>query len=369
MARRLRAARGGTHSYLSPFSLVAWLAVCGLVIGALGAELWLRLERRRDAPAVERLARRNAFEQGLVHGVHRSLWGPGGMGSDYRPHAFVEVELAAGPYRVVINGQGYRTREIGPKPPGTVRLLCIGASTTVQGATNETTYPALLEARLRDSFAGSPIEVLNLGVSGTRSDRWLDRLDELFAYEPDIVLQYNGANDLLLEHLPAWAAARPRDRAIRHRSLLWDRLRRPSGSDLTQALAATVDRFESIERACDARRTAYVLGSFAAPDPATASSDLLAYLDVVTERWSSGSIRHYRAYWRLLDRLDAALVAMAGREAIPVADVRARVHEARLFVDLCHMSPRGIERQAEAFHAAVAPLVTMRLQAAAAAIG
>lgn len=346
-----------------------WLALCAVAIGALGGEVWLRLERRLEAAAVERFSRRNAFEHGLEQGVHRSLWGPGGMGTEYRPHAAIDVALPAGVHRVAINGQGYRTREIGPKAPGAVRLLCVGASTTIQGPTNETTYPALLEARLREDLPGAAVEVFNLGVSGTRSDRWLARLDELFGYEPDLVLQYNGANDLLLEHLPAWAAGRPLDQALRERSLLWDRLRPPSGGDLERALAATVERFAALDRACGLRRVGYVMGSFAAPDPDTVPPGFLTYLDLVAERWSSSSIRHYRAYWRLLDRLDAALLAMAEREGIPVADVRGRVREARHFVDLCHMKPRGIERQAAAFHAVVRPLIANRLRAAAPARG
>jgi len=82
------------------------------------------------------------------------------------------------------------------KPPGAVRILTIGASTTFGvSSPDEATWPARLEEELRRRH-GRPIEVLNAGVPEARlqdllaalSDRWL-------GYRPDLVLYYEGYND------------------------------------------------------------------------------------------------------------------------------------------------------------------------------
>jgi hypothetical protein len=65
-------------------------------------------------------------------------------------------------FRVEVNSLGFRTHEFAvPKPPGLLRVVCIGGSTTVAGRTNDETYPAHLERMLRARHPGLTIEVLN----------------------------------------------------------------------------------------------------------------------------------------------------------------------------------------------------------------
>jgi lysophospholipase L1-like esterase len=67
--------------------------------------------------------------------------------------------------RVVVNQEGLRGRPIGPKPPGTLRILALGDSFTFGvGAQEDETYPARLQAALRQR--GLLAEVLNAGAPG-----------------------------------------------------------------------------------------------------------------------------------------------------------------------------------------------------------
>src|SRR4029079_7866623 len=66
---------------------------------------------------------------------------------------------------ISVNQMGLRGPEIGPKPPGTLRVLALGDSFTFGvGARVGETYPAQLEKALR--ARGVRTEVLNAGVPG-----------------------------------------------------------------------------------------------------------------------------------------------------------------------------------------------------------
>lgn len=57
-----------------------------------------------------------------------------------------------------------------PKPRDKYRIICIGGSTTFEGSTNNSTYPALLENKLNNYFHCDRIEVLNCGISGLNQE-------------------------------------------------------------------------------------------------------------------------------------------------------------------------------------------------------
>jgi tetratricopeptide (TPR) repeat protein len=83
-----------------------------------------------------------------------------------------------------------------PKPKGTFRIFCLGGSTTVgypywyNGA-----FSTYLRERLRAVFPDRAIEVINLGMTATNSFTTLDIGRELFAYEPDLLIVYDGHNE------------------------------------------------------------------------------------------------------------------------------------------------------------------------------
>ena len=109
------------------------------------------------------------------------------------------------------NAFGFRslsmtTRE---KPPGTVRIIVLGGSTTDQQTQNTAdTWSGLLEWGLRRRFAGQGvrIEVAALGRGGWKTDRALGvARGFLLDFAPDLVLTFLGINDLALNGGPDYA--------------------------------------------------------------------------------------------------------------------------------------------------------------------
>lgn len=90
------------------------------------------------------------------------------------------------------NSLGFRdTREYSlSKEPGTFRIIVLGDSVTFgHGALFETSYPYLLEQRLRDWRPDVKWEVWNLGVPGYNTAQELAYLNQVGAsYAPDLVI-------------------------------------------------------------------------------------------------------------------------------------------------------------------------------------
>lgn len=97
------------------------------------------------------------------------------------------------------NSLGLRSPEIRPeRTSGSLRIAIVGASTVMGlvAATNEHTFSHLLQSRLRASFPGRTVEVINGGVAGygLKEQRLLlERL--LLPLKPDLVIAYTGVND------------------------------------------------------------------------------------------------------------------------------------------------------------------------------
>ncbi len=328
---------------------LAWLAV----LGGLAGELLLVLQRRVAAERAHGYAESNVFtqSQGLAEGA--TLWQDRGV--RYRPGARLTLEVAGTTYEVVTNARGFRTQEFEvPKPAGRLRVVCVGGSTTVQGRTNQETYPAILEQLLRLELPDQAIEVLNLGINGTGTGYWLTRQEELFSYQPDLIVQYNFVNDLFWELLPEYGEAHPWRRQL-GRSLLLSAWFPLDAEDLDSGLLRTVRRHRALARQARRRGVAYVAGTFAGPDPTTCSPELRAYLDQNVEAWGQPlALRRYRDYHRVLARYDTLFENDARGRLFPLVLVHRLVSDGRLFVDLCHMSPEGIEALARAFLPAVA---------------
>jgi hypothetical protein len=112
---------------------------------------------------------------------------------------------------VKINSLGFRDhREYTlAKPPGTFRILVIGDSVTFgHGATFETTYPYLLEERLRQWRSDVRWEVWNLGVPGYNTRQEVTYLTEVGPrFQPDLVVIGFFRNDFSgneLQQTPGW---------------------------------------------------------------------------------------------------------------------------------------------------------------------
>lgn len=113
------------------------------------------------------------------------------------------------------NSHGLRSPEIPlEKPEATVRIAVLGASTVMgaYAATNELTFPALLEQELRVRLPGRSIEVINAGMVGFGLKQQRDLFDGLVSrFSPDVTVVYPGFNDF------AGYCRRPGDAAPRWR--------------------------------------------------------------------------------------------------------------------------------------------------------
>jgi len=124
----------------------------------------------------------------------------------FRPDPFMQVVLRPGAELIdpeqtfKINRLGFRGPDFeGPKPAGTIRVICVGASTTFghSAPSDATTWPRLLEGKLREALPGQTIQVINAGVPGYTTFHNLPNLAlRLLPLEPDVVVFYQGVNDL-----------------------------------------------------------------------------------------------------------------------------------------------------------------------------
>jgi lysophospholipase L1-like esterase len=97
------------------------------------------------------------------------------------------------------------------KKPGVVRIVCLGASTTVGWPGHpRASYPTWLKAFLDDAMPDRKVEVINAGFSGFDTRRIMDVGHEVLAYEPDLVILQTGFNDY------TWYGYRRRGGAIAH---------------------------------------------------------------------------------------------------------------------------------------------------------
>ncbi|HYN63244.1 MAG TPA: SGNH/GDSL hydrolase family protein [Candidatus Limnocylindrales bacterium] len=96
-----------------------------------------------------------------------------------------------------VNLAGLRGAEIGPKRPGSFRILAMGGSTTWgHKVSDDETWPVALERELR-AATGRDIEVLNGGVSGWDIEQFVVALRQshLQLFQPDLVVVFAGWND------------------------------------------------------------------------------------------------------------------------------------------------------------------------------
>jgi len=121
----------------------------------------------------------------------------------YREHPFLNVGPNEGTHAAPLgrltsfNSLGYRSPERPrAKPPGTMRIVCAGGSTTFDLlAADDGTWPSQLEAQLRRR--GVPVEVWNAGFPGWCSvENMISLAIRDVDLAPDIVILLQGFNDL-----------------------------------------------------------------------------------------------------------------------------------------------------------------------------
>lgn len=83
------------------------------------------------------------------------------------------------------------------KPAGQLRIAFLGGSLVELASTFETTLPGSLRTLLRQKYPGRDIEVINAGIQSCVSRQSVVQfLLTVVDYQPDIVILYDGGNDL-----------------------------------------------------------------------------------------------------------------------------------------------------------------------------
>ena len=105
------------------------------------------------------------------------------------------------------NAFGFRSASMTPqeKPQGTVRVLCLGASSTQQPTqATEDIWCSLLQPPLEFAL-GVDVETAALGRGGwTARDLWVWASEDLARFEPDVVVTLLGINDLCFNGGPGY---------------------------------------------------------------------------------------------------------------------------------------------------------------------
>jgi len=270
-----------------------------------------------------------------------------------RPGFSMELPLPSGQlWSCRINSLGFRGEEFAArKPAGTVRILCLGGSTTFWGYSDAETYPALLQKRLREAAAGRPLEVLNLGVSGYTSAMSAERFHRQYrAFSPDLVVVFHGVNDIM-----TLAPLRYRHRVARSLLLAtaWNLAAACMEGGEGRGLAAEVEarfdgefapNYERLRREAKEVGARLLVLTFPGPDLERLEEKDRAFLRAELYR-SWRELGSLEGYLGSLAAYNAKLRAWAERSGTPLLDLAERVRGGTdIFMDLCHMNTRGLER-------------------------
>lgn len=136
-----------------------------------------------------------------------------------------------GPIR--INSLGFRGPEIAdPKPPQTLRIAFLGASTTfcAEASSNEKVWPHLTVDELRKRYPAAAFDYVNGGVPGyTVSSSGKNLALRVAPLKPDVIVIYHATNDLSGElrsiaarQLDVSSVAPPESSWLARHSLLWN---------------------------------------------------------------------------------------------------------------------------------------------------
>ncbi len=170
----------GHRGWWAPLLLAVVATTLTLVLLAGVGEWAVRHRERTRASAPGTMSKLFYRHTRLMHGLERGL--------DY--YGWVHI-----------GRQGFRgARDVTQSPADSVfRIIAVGGSTTFDGNTSgdSSAWPARLEQILDSVGAPMRFEVLNAGVPGFQVLDDLVRLQtELYAYEPDLIILFQGHNDL-----------------------------------------------------------------------------------------------------------------------------------------------------------------------------
>jgi lysophospholipase L1-like esterase len=347
-------------------------------------------EYRARQARLEELRRAQGMERGRSHAVFGWTYNPGFTLED------PELDLS-----LHVNRHGLRGEEFpADKPPGELRVICLGGSTTAgEEVDDDETYPARLQALLRARFPERAVRVINAGVPSYSLEQSLDHYAlRLRRFEPDFVSVYHGINDLF-EYGHEGVGIQPRlnfngqpvapfvyegdaahgsdgllrelVRAISRRSLAWQLLRertrpareiaRSDPDRLAEGLELYRQRYDALLAEIAASGATAVPmtfalawpGDFTPEEEPRVRASLHIWLDPVGIALQDGP--------DVVERQNQAIEDLSREHDLPLARVAGAVpHDARHFVDACHLTAAGNRRIAEVLADAIEERIELR---------
>lgn len=283
-------------------------------------------------------------------------------------------EITGNRIHVRINSLGFRGEEVEPeKPVGTIRIVCLGASTTfsTEVSSNDMTWPAILQRKLRQEHPGVRFEVINAAVPGyVSSDNLKNLKHRVLPLKPDLVIYYEANNEIVKDTrelaLAEGIVAGSPSRAIAtlsRVSLMFDLAyknlaiaRRGTGSSSIRRLdtvpadlpARFIGTLEEMHRELSTRDIRMLLSTFIVKfrrDQDRAVQVRNADVAFFYMPWMS-----IDGMLNAIDRYNQAIVDYGLRAGIPVVDDREAIPaDGDHFADCMHLLDRGSQAMADRF--------------------
>ena len=285
-------------------------------------------------------------------------------------------EVSSGNIAIKINSLGFRGDEVSiGKPANTVRIVCVGASTTFSAevSSNQATWPSQLQRALEREYPGITIEVVNAGIPGAVATESLKNVERrVIPLAPDIVVFYEANNDMAID---TRALARqqgllsssegylsgPASTLSRY-SLLFD-LAYKNGRILLSRTDAPGSKLATVPSDLPAR----FIGEIGKMRDVLLGNDIQFVLSTYLVKYrrdqdratqiANANVSFYYMPWMTIDalldgmdRYNDAIVAFATSHGVPVVTDRDGVPaDDRHYVDWAHMTDLGNASMAERF--------------------
>lgn len=172
--------------------LLLYCAIClgSVLLGAVAAEIFLSYRAAPRAP----LPFYNVLYPYVMFRPNESY--------TYITQQTYEMSHNKSRIFVYTNADGFRIPSPGyklpkDKPPGQLRIAVLGGSLVELASTFEVTLPGSLKILLQHRYPGRDIEVINAGIQSCVSRQSIVQfLTTVVDYHPDIVILYDGGNDI-----------------------------------------------------------------------------------------------------------------------------------------------------------------------------
>jgi lysophospholipase L1-like esterase len=308
----------------------------------------------------------------LVHDPVADLWTP-------RPG----YEVKGSKIHIKINSLGFRGDEFErTKPPGTFRIVALGASTTFSSevSSNQATWTHRLQDKLRAMHPGRRIEVINAAVGGyVAADNLKNLKHRVLPLDPDLVIYYEANNEIVRDTrelaiargvlregagaTPGWAKAISRVSLmfdLFYKNIaIWARSGDSGGAKIDRVPPELPSRFigvlDEMRAVLAERDVPFVLATF-----------IVKYRrdqDRATQI-ANADVAFYYMPWMsidgMLDAMDVynqAIVDFGARAGLQVVDDRFAIPpDAEHFTDCMHLADKGNEAMAERFARALSDL-------------